>query len=225
MSTLALASLAFLVTHLGISSTPLRGVLVRTLGENGYLGLYTLVAFATLGAMIYAWVNLPQTEFVRVPGLAATAVARALMPISAVLLVAGLMAKNPTAVKMDATVGGESVDGILKITRHPLQWAILIWAVAHLVANADQASLVFFGTFAIVSGVGTIAMDRRFRAREDPAWQRFFSTTSNVPFAAIVAGRTRLQAGELNWAAIGIGIVLFVVLYMFHEWVSGVPLY
>lgn len=41
---LAPATAFFLVSHVGISSTPLRGALVRALGERPYLGLYSLVA-------------------------------------------------------------------------------------------------------------------------------------------------------------------------------------
>ncbi len=42
MAMLALATVVFLVTHY-VSSTPLRSGLVAMLGENIYLGLYTLV--------------------------------------------------------------------------------------------------------------------------------------------------------------------------------------
>ncbi|MBD3647780.1 MAG: NnrU protein, partial [Pseudomonadales bacterium] len=147
MSMLILASLAFLLTHLGMSSTPLRGALVNGVGENGFLGLYTIISFATLGAMIYTWLQIEQSGAVWVPGMAATAVARALIPFSFILIVAGVMAKNPTSVKMDAAVNEESVDGILKISRHPLQWGIFLWAVVHVIGNGDQASIVLFGTF------------------------------------------------------------------------------
>ncbi len=41
---LALATAFFLASHVGISSTPLRGALVRALGEGPYLALYSLVA-------------------------------------------------------------------------------------------------------------------------------------------------------------------------------------
>ncbi|MBI2289941.1 MAG: MFS transporter, partial [Betaproteobacteria bacterium] len=46
------ATVAFLATHY-VSSTPLRAKLVNALG-NAYLGLYSLIAFATLGYMIWA---------------------------------------------------------------------------------------------------------------------------------------------------------------------------
>ena len=58
MAMLALATVVFLVTHY-VSSTPLRSGLVAVLGENIYLGLYTLVSLATLGWMIWAYVKAP----------------------------------------------------------------------------------------------------------------------------------------------------------------------
>jgi len=224
MMMLLLASFLFLLTHLGVSSSPLRSMLINGMGERGYLGIYSLLAAATLGSMIYVFIQVPHAEFVWTPGVVEHAIAKALMPFAFILLVSGLMAKNPTSVGMDSAVN-EPLDGILKITRHPVQWAILLWAVAHLVANGDQASIIFFGTFALVSAVGMAAMDARRRVREEPAWQQFYATTSYLPLAALASGRTSLKINELNWLAIGIGLVLFVLVYIFHSWVSGVALY
>ena len=48
------ATAAFLATHF-ISATPLRPALVRSVGEKAYIVLYSLLAFATLGWMIWAY--------------------------------------------------------------------------------------------------------------------------------------------------------------------------
>ena len=66
---LTMASLAFLATHY-VASTSLRDVLVSVLGRT-YLAMYSLVAFATLGWMIWAFyhapfVNLPKRTYVGV---------------------------------------------------------------------------------------------------------------------------------------------------------------
>src|SRR5712691_10049206 len=58
MAMLALATGVFLLTHY-ISSTPLRSGLVALLGENGYLGLYTLISLVTLGSAIWAYIKAP----------------------------------------------------------------------------------------------------------------------------------------------------------------------
>lgn len=223
MALLILASAAFLVTHLGVSSTPLRGVLVNSLGQNGYLGVYSLMAFATLGLMIYAYIEVPHGNFVWAPGLVETAIARALMPLAFIFALSGVMVKNPTGVGQDAP-GEEPLAGIFKITRHPVQWGILLWAVSHVIANPDQASIVFFGTFALLSAVGMAAMDARRQGSEASGWEHFYATTSYVPFAAMLGGRTSLALRELNWLPIVLGVVVFVVVYVFHDWVSGVAL-
>ena len=219
-----LASILFLGTHLGVSSTPIRGMLVKGMGERPYIGVYSVLAAITLGFMIYAYVHVPHDDFVWVPGIAEHAITKALMPFAFILLVAGLMAKNPTAVMSDDAVN-QPLAGILKITRHPVQWAILLWGIGHVVANGDMASILFFGTFALLSAIGMAAMDARRRSREEPAWEQFYASTGNVPLVALAAGRTSLKINELNWLAVGIGLVLFVLVYVFHAWIAGVPLY
>ena len=50
MLNLSLACLLLLVTHLGVSSTPLRPWLIRTLGESVYLGGYAILALLAIGS-------------------------------------------------------------------------------------------------------------------------------------------------------------------------------
>src|SRR3954469_21180690 len=49
---LTLSALVFLATHF-LLSHPLRGPLVRAMGEGPFRGLYSLIALITFGAMIY----------------------------------------------------------------------------------------------------------------------------------------------------------------------------
>lgn len=70
MMNLFAAGLAFLPTHLGINSTPLRDLLARRLGERGYLVLYSLIAFAALGWLVVAFNQTPHTSFLWPPALA-----------------------------------------------------------------------------------------------------------------------------------------------------------
>jgi uncharacterized membrane protein len=55
-------------------------------------------------------------------------------------------------------------------------------------------------------------------------WVPFADATSNVPFAAILAGRNRLVIGEL-WLPVLVGAVGYALVLWGHEWVSGVPLF
>ena len=55
MTRLLVAAALFLATHY-VSSTPLRARLIRGLGTNGYLLLYSAIAFVTLAATgIFRW--------------------------------------------------------------------------------------------------------------------------------------------------------------------------
>ena len=61
------ASVLFLVTHLGISSTPLRGSLVGVLTERGFLGVYSLVALATLVYLIMVYGDATRYDYLWSP--------------------------------------------------------------------------------------------------------------------------------------------------------------
>ena len=94
---LAIASAVFVLVHVGISSTPLRGKLIAAVGEGPYLGLFSLVAVATLTWMILAYAAAPPialwahlTAFRTVPLV--------VMPFALILLVAGLTVRNPAGV-------------------------------------------------------------------------------------------------------------------------------
>jgi uncharacterized membrane protein len=223
MELLAIAALAFLATHLGIASTPLRGALAKSLGEGPYQGLYSLVAVATLGLMIYAYALVPHHDYLWYPSRGLHLLASVLMLVSSVLLAMGLLSRNPTSVGMASAVRQE-IAGIFRITRHPVQWAFLLWAIAHVLANGDVATLILAGTIGLVSGLGMLAIDVRRRRSADADWQAFYQTTSLIPFAALIAGRTRLALGDLNWVAFAAGLVLYAAFYWFHGTIAGVPL-
>jgi uncharacterized membrane protein len=220
---LALASAAFLLTHF-VPSTPLRGALVRALGERAYLGMYTVLAFATIGAMVWAFRKAPYVPLWA--GDEFRAWALLLMPVALVLLVCGVTARNPTAVGQEGALRSTNDPaGILRVTRHPVMWAIGLWALLHLAARGDAASGVFFGTFALLAFAGTVLIDARKRRTLGVEWTRFADVTSNVPFAAIVRGRNRLRIGEIGAWRIGLGLVLFVALLLAHPWLFGVRPY
>ena len=62
---LTVATLAFLGTHF-VSST-LRAALAGVIGERGYLAVYSIAAFATLGWMIWAYGRTPFNRSGRCP--------------------------------------------------------------------------------------------------------------------------------------------------------------
>ena len=217
LSQLVAATVVFLATH-WVPSTPLRAVLVKSIGERAYLGLYSLVAFATLGWMIHAYLKAPLEPLW--PGL--RHVPAATMPFAFILLVGGLLQKNPTAVGQSKLLGlEEPARGVLRVTRHPVMWAILLWAGAHLLARGDLKSLVFFGGFFVLAALGTRLIDARKAGERAEDWKRFAASTSNIPFVAIAQGRNRFRAGEIGLVKVAFALILYGGLLLAHPWLFG----
>jgi uncharacterized membrane protein len=206
---LALASAAFLATHF-VASTPLRDALVAKIGRWPYVGLYSAVAFLTLGWMAWAYAAAPREPLFS----GSREISFVLMPIAFVLLACGFY-RNPTIVGFDKMLASDDpARGMIRVTRHPIMWGFMLWAAAHVLALADLRALIFFGTFIVMAGVGTLAMDARKRANSD--WPRFAAVTSHVPFAAIVQGRNRLVWREIGWLRPAIGLAVYFGVLSFH---------
>jgi len=212
MEMLAVATAAFLVTHF-ISSTPLRAALVGAMGEWPYRGVYSLVAFITLGAMIWAYASMPSEASLWTP---LRLLPLLLMPFAFILAVAGYW-RNPTMVGADKLLKSDDpARGMIRVTRHPLMWGIMLWAASHILANPDTPSLVFFGGFLLVALIGTISQDRRKARTGGEDWVRFARLTSHIPFVAVAQGRNRIVWREIGWLRPGIGVVVYLAVLAFH---------
>lgn len=218
----AVAGLFLLAAHFGVSSTALRGALVVRLGQGPYLGLYSLVAvlaFWWLAAaynaapLVPVWDYAPWQSWVPL-----------VVNLPAVYLVlAGMVAPNPTSVGQERRLEGDApVRGIQRITRNPFLWGVGLWALAHMVPNGDAASLLLFGTLAVLALAGAVLIDAKLSQRLGPAWQSFAAATSNLPFAAIAVGRQRLVVRELGWLAPALAVVVYGTLLHVHPWLFGV---
>jgi uncharacterized membrane protein len=216
---LAVATLAFLGAHF-VSSTPLRAALAGTIGERGYLAAYSLAAFATLGWMIWAYSRAPFQPLWQVPLLRwLPALA---MPFALVFIACAYSTRNPTAIgQAGAMRKDEPARGIIRVTRHPLMWGIMLWGVAHILARGDLASVLFFGGFVALAGLGTVLIDARKAAALGEDWRRFAAVTSNLPFGAIAAGRNRFAFAEIGWKRIGAGLAAYVLLLLAHPYLFG----
>ncbi|MGH6885942.1 MAG: NnrU family protein, partial [Geminicoccales bacterium] len=222
MIELLLAAAFLIASHYGISSTPLRDWLVDRLGERPYLGLYSVIALIAIVWLSIAYAGAPYVELW--PSAAWMAwVPLLLMPVALIFLVSGVSSPNPTAVGAPDTLDPEdAAHGILRITRHPVMWAIALFALSHIIANGDFASVISFGTFAALALIGTLLLDRKYAARRGSHWRRFAEVTSNVPFGAIAAGRQRIVFEEIGWPRIGAAFALYIALLALHTWLFGV---
>ena len=220
LAQLALATAAFLAAHF-VTSTPLRPVLVNAMGEWPYRGAYSLIAFATLGWMIWAYIAAPRELLW--PGL--RHLPSALVPLAFVLIACGSW-RNPTMVGADKLLQSDNpARGIIRVTRHPIMWGVMLWAAAHIAARGDLKSVIFFGGFLVLAGLGTLLMDKRKEKVLSKDWKRFAAVTSHLPFVAIAQGRNRIAWREIGWLRPLIGLAAFLAFFFAHSWLFGVRPY
>jgi len=215
------ATAAFIATHF-VTSTPLRPALIRSLGEKSYIGIYSLAALVTLGWMIWAYAKAPDEPlwggWRELPAY--------VMPFALILMTCGLFARNPTLVGADRLLRHpDPARGIIRVTRHPIMWGFMLWSGAHVVARGELKSTVFFGGLFAVAFLGTLLMDQRKAKNHGADWQRFVAVSSHLPFAAILRGRNRFNAGEIGWRNPIIGLALYAFFFWGHAWMFGARAY
>ncbi|NIA68133.1 NnrU family protein [Pelagibius litoralis] len=224
LNALVAATFLFVGGHFLLSSAALRARLVARLGDGLFRALYAAVMLASFLWMIFAYGAAP-VEVLWVAPAAVYWVPLLVMPIAAILIVASLTSPNPTMaggerLLVDAT--GSPAAGITSITRHPFLWGTGLWALAHLTVNGDVASVVLMGGVAVLSFAGMAHIDRRKEAALGAAWGPMKLTTSRLPFAAILSGRCKLDWRGIGWWRPLLGLVLYLVLLMFHVSLFGV---
>lgn len=224
MNLLLAGALLFIVTHFGLSAGPVRRALVAGLGEKAFTGVYSLISFVTFGVMVYGFIQYEPTAAYWMAGKGLMILSKVLMFLALLLLVMGVMNQSPLSIAGSAPAEWRA-SGVLKITRHPVQWALLCWGLSHLLVNSDPGSLIFFGTFVVVAGLGTVLMDKKFAHRQGANLNAVFAQTSNLPFLALLKGKTSFAQQDVPWQALVIGVVLYTALYLGHEWLIGIAVY
>lgn len=225
MSMLLAASAAWLFLHFAVSGTRLRDAIVHALGEQAYLGLYSL---ASLGGIVWlAMAYNAATAEGLVPlwdlGPGVAHIGLIVVVIAFVFGLPGVMMPSPTGVGQGALAGKTDLArGVLRITRHPFLWSVALWAAFHLAANGDQASAIFFGTWLVLSVGGTFSIDAKRARAQGQDWDAYARATSNIPFAAILAGRQTLVLSELATWRQGVALILFAGVALVHHWLFGV---
>jgi uncharacterized membrane protein len=120
--------------HLVSSFPDLRQRLVNKLGEGPYKGTFAGIALVGLVLIIIGKARADIVPLWEAPGWGRPA-ALVIMPVAFILLAGAYLPNN-----------------MKRFTSQPMLWGVVIWAVAHLLANGDLASLVLFG------GLGAFAV-------------------------------------------------------------------
>lgn len=224
MAMLIASGLFFIGIHVFISSTPLRGWLIARIGVRPYQAGFSLLSLGGIIWMVMAYNTAERTVLWRPAGLVAL-IAIAAIILAVGLAVIGTLSPNPTTVDQEGLLRSASpARGIVRITRHPFMIGVTLWGAAHIVANGDSASLIFFGAFFALAAMAPWLIDRKRKQAFAQDWQGFAAVTSTLPFAAILAGRNRLVLSEIGWWRPVAAIVIVGGLVYLHGFLFGVPL-
>ena len=195
---------AFVGSHF-LLSHPLRHLLVAALGEKGFLALYSMVAFASLWSISWAYPKAPVTAPLWAVGDGIWVLGTVLM-LGASILLLGSFIRNP-ALPGATNAASARATGVYGITRHPMMWAFAVWGAVHILVYPVMKNIIVAVAIIVLSLVGAALQDRK-KARLDPqGWSAWQNKTSYWPFAAIVQGRARfggvgahvLVGGVLVW--------------------------
>ncbi|MBW3508815.1 MULTISPECIES: NnrU family protein [Janthinobacterium] len=170
MTVLILGLLLFLGLHsVRILADGWRGAQLARLGEKRWKGLYSLVAFAGLGLIIWGYaLARQQPQVLWTPPMGLRQATALLMLFSLILLAAANVPSNR----------------IKTLVHHPMLLGTQLWAVAHLLANGNVADVLLFGGFLVWSLVDMYSAVRRDRA----AGVAYPGGTMKGTLIAIVAG-------------------------------------
>ena len=212
-------------THVLGSTVPLRTFLIDKLGLKGFKSVYSLVALATFIplCLVFAADKHAGDGLDFVPsGPVVYWTVHVLMFLSIFFLVQAQFVPNPmTTLAEMSRLYGKGARGVQRITRHPMNTAVVLLGLAHCLANPFVGDWIFFGGFVVYGLLSALHQDRRTRITGPEEVRRFQRETSLLPFAAILAGRQRLAPGELSLTATGIAVVLYLLLRSFHGFLFG----
>lgn len=209
MTELLSAIAAFILSHAIPAFAPLRAYLIRAMGLPMYMSLYSMISVGVLVWLGFAYANAPYVEVWAFQEWTRWLTLMLMVP-SCYLLVVGLLSPNPLSLSL---VSADTYDparpGIVGIMRHPVIWAIGLWALAHLAPNGDLASLLMFSLLLLAGLAGPRSLDAKRRAKlGQQQWQDL--TQAN-----------RTLKGLTVAPFIG-GGVLYAAIIVAHEWLVGV---
>lgn len=210
---LVAASVALVGSHFALSH-PLRAPLARAMGEKGFLGFYSLVAFACLGWMIVAFRAAPPADL---PGSGEAGwIVATLLTLPALVLFAGSLRGNPALPEPGAARhAAQEPTGVFRVTRHPMMWGFALWAIAHIVLWWSLRTLIVALAVLALALVGAHLQDRKKAALMGDAWAQWSARTRYWPRWSALP-----RAGAALWL---IGIALWLALSWAHLPAAGFP--
>jgi uncharacterized membrane protein len=216
---MALLWILFAGTHVGLATRRVRGALVAALGEGGFVALFSTVAAVTYALLVGYYAR---HRLAGAAGLAMGTIAplrwglMAVIVIGVVLMVAGLLAypRMPAALFAHPVAAPR---GIERVTRHPFFAGVALFGMAHVLLATRAVGAVFAGGFVVLAVVGAWHQDRKLTARRGAAYEEYLAASSAQPYAAIAAGRQRLNRRDLPAGILVAGVVTAIALRLVHD--------
>jgi len=223
LTLIVLFSALFAATHLVLSYGSIREGFVNTIGQWPFRGLYSLISFLTLGpAAVLWWQNRHLGAVLWELPFWPERIIAGLLVLFGFFLFFQLLATPSPASMMPAK---NEARGVLRITRHPMNMGITMWALAHLLANGTVGDVAFFGSLVVVGVIGPYHMDARLKKTRGEDFIEFCRQTSVMPFSAILGRRNRLALDEFSFPLTLIAVAVFAVLTVFHSRLFGGELF
>jgi uncharacterized membrane protein len=213
LTSLAAASLAFVGTHFALSH-PLRRPIAGAVGEGPFLGIYSLVALATLAWMVLAFRAAPAGDLGgsgEIGWIVAT-----VLTLPALVLFLGSLRGNPAFPNPGAAKPiARQPTGVYAVTRHPMMWGFALWALAHIVLWWSTRTLIVAGAVLFLALVGAHMQDRKKAALLGEGWSGWAAQTSYWPRWGKLP-----SAGWVLWLA---SLALWLAVTWTHIGAVGVP--
>lgn len=222
MVALAIAWFVFVATHFAMSH-PLRDGLVARLGPRGFLSLYSLVALVEFAWVIVAFRRAPAGNDLWATSETMWTVGAVVMLVASVLL-AGSMIGNPALPDPTGrTLNPPVARGVFAITRHPMMWSFVLWALVHFAVSPRPAVFVSSVAVIVLSLGGAMGQDRKKERLIGTPWRDWMARTAFVPFAGQVSGRIDWPAAAPGWIATLGGLALWLVVTFVHPILGSIP--
>ncbi len=198
---LTAASISFVGGHF-LMSHPLRAHMVRRLGANGFLGLYSLVSLATFGWMLFEFGRAPKGDMLW-PASDAIWIGATVLTLVAAVLFSGSFIRNPALPGVPDAMAGQIPFGVFKATRHPMMWGFALWGIAHILVAPRIDNFIFAGSLVFLALVGSKAQEIKKRNLMGAEWDGWLGRTHFAihPVALFQVGIGPWIAGIILWAA------------------------
>ena len=211
-----LGSAAFVVTHVGMTHPPVRAAQIAALGRGPYLLVYSAVSMLTFVPTAWVWWTHPHAgaAWWALRGGGWTALSVFLATAGLAIAVGGLATPAPSSFERAKVLVADTIDvrGMTAVTRHPVFIGSGLLGVAHLIGNGWSGDVAWWGAFPVIAAAGAWHQDLR-KAAESPAYRRFMSETSVIPF-----GRPD-QLGKVGvraWIGAAVGVAVALGLRALH---------